>query len=94
MTRIQRERFSSIEEYEKQKGSYILDCSKMAHAKDDLVVLHPLPRVDEIAIEVDDDPRAMYFKQAKYGMFIRMALILTLLNMTDAHMNEGLLKKF
>lgn len=83
MTRIQRERFASAEEYEKQKGSYILDLTKMARAKDDLVVLHPLPRVDEIAIEVDDDPRAMYFKQAKYGMYIRMALILTVLENAD-----------
>ncbi|HCJ40146.1 aspartate carbamoyltransferase [uncultured Ruminococcus sp.] len=79
MTRIQRERFSSPEEYEKQKGCYILDNKKMSKAKDSMIVLHPLPRVDEIAIEVDDDPRAMYFKQAKYGMFVRMALILTML---------------
>lgn len=80
MTRIQQERFSSKEEYEKQKGAYILDKKKMALAPSDMIVLHPLPRVDEIAIEVDDDPRAMYFKQAKYGMYIRMALILTMLN--------------
>ncbi|MBP1533365.1 MAG: aspartate carbamoyltransferase [Ruminococcus sp.] len=79
MTRIQQERFASKEEYEKQKGFYILDKKKMANAKKDMIVLHPLPRVDEIAIEVDDDPRAMYFKQAKYGMYIRMALILTML---------------
>ena len=80
MTRIQQERFSSKEEYESQKGCYILDKHKMLKAKSDLIVLHPLPRVDEIAIEVDDDRRAMYFKQAKYGMYIRMALILTILN--------------
>lgn len=80
MTRIQKERFSSEEEYQSQKGNYILDHRKMLKAKQDMIVLHPLPRVDEIAIEVDDDERAMYFKQAKYGMFVRMALILTVLN--------------
>ena len=79
MTRIQRERFASEEEYQTQKGGYILDHEKMLKAKSDLIVLHPLPRVDEIAIEVDDDHRAMYFKQAKYGMYVRMALILTIL---------------
>lgn len=79
MTRIQRERFSSEEDYEKQKDVYRLDRAKMRKAKSDLCVLHPLPRVDEIAIEVDDDPRALYFKQAKYGMYVRMALILTVL---------------
>ncbi|MBR1739592.1 MAG: aspartate carbamoyltransferase [Ruminococcus sp.] len=83
MTRIQQERFASREEYEKQKGCYILDTKKMAAAKDDMIVLHPLPRVDEIEIAVDDDPRAMYFKQAKYGMYIRMALILTMLEGGD-----------
>lgn len=80
MTRIQQERFSSPEEYQKQKGCYILDKKKMSKAKKDMIVLHPLPRVDEIAVEVDDDERAMYFKQAKYGMYIRMALILTMLD--------------
>ena len=79
MTRIQRERFASEEEYQAQKGCYILDHEKMLKAKSDLIVLHPLPRVDEIAIEVDDDSRAMYFEQAKYGMYVRMALILTIL---------------
>ncbi len=79
MTRIQAERFNSQEEYEAQKDVYCLDKSKMKKAKSDLCVLHPLPRVDEIAIEVDDDPRALYFKQAKYGMYVRMALILTIL---------------
>lgn len=83
MTRIQAERFASKEEYEAQKGCYILDKAKMAKAKEDMIVLHPLPRVDEIAIEVDDDKRAMYFKQAKYGMYIRMALILSILNGED-----------
>ena len=79
MTRIQRERFSSPEEYDKQKNVYCLDREKMLKAKKDLIVLHPLPRVDEIAIDIDDDPRALYFKQAKYGMYVRMALILTIL---------------
>ncbi|MBP3272236.1 MAG: aspartate carbamoyltransferase [Ruminococcus sp.] len=79
MTRIQQERFASREEYLAQKGAYILDKAKMDKAKPDMIVLHPLPRVDEIAIEVDDDPRAMYFEQAKYGMYIRMALIYTIL---------------
>lgn len=80
MTRIQKERFASEEEYQSQSGNYILDTRKLSMGKPDLIVLHPLPRVDEIAIEVDDDPRAMYFKQAKYGMYIRMALILTIIN--------------
>lgn len=79
MTRIQRERFASEEEYEKEKNVYILNNEKLKSAKSDLKILHPLPRVDEIAIEVDDDPRALYFKQAKYGVYVRMALILTLL---------------
>ena len=79
MTRIQQERFASREEYEAQKGCYILDTKKMSLAKPELIVLHPLPRVDEIEIAVDDDSRAMYFKQASYGMYIRMALILTVL---------------
>lgn len=79
MTRIQQERFSTPEEYMRQKGKYILDKKKMKKAKPDMAVLHPLPRVDEIAIEVDDDERAKYFEQAKYGMYIRMALILTIL---------------
>ena len=80
MTRIQKERFASEEEYHAQSGNYILDTRKLSMGKPDLIVLHPLPRVNEIAIEVDDDPRAMYFKQAKYGMYIRMALILTVIN--------------
>ncbi|MBQ7003266.1 MAG: aspartate carbamoyltransferase [Oscillospiraceae bacterium] len=79
MTRIQRERFASEEEYFAQKDTYILTTKKMQLAKPDMIVLHPLPRVDEIEVPVDDDPRAMYFKQAKYGMYIRMALILTML---------------
>jgi len=79
MTRIQRERFASKEEYLCQKDTYVLDTKKMSHAKDDLIVLHPLPRVDEISVDVDDDSRALYFKQAKYGVYIRMALIITML---------------
>lgn len=79
MTRIQRERFTSDEEYKKQKDVYCLNHEKMLKGKSDLIVLHPLPRVDEIAMEVDDDPRALYFKQAKYGMYVRMAIILTVL---------------
>lgn len=80
MTRIQRERFSSDAEYEKQKDVYVLDNFKLLRAKKDCIVMHPLPRVDEIAVEVDDDPRALYFKQAEYGVYIRMALILTVLS--------------
>ncbi len=80
MTRIQRERFDSAEEYEKQKGVYRLTKEKMALAKSDMIVMHPLPRVDEIDVEVDDDPRAKYFAQANYGMYVRMALILSTLN--------------
>lgn len=79
MTRIQRERFFNEEDYIRLKDSYILDAAKMELAKKDMMVLHPLPRVNEIAVEVDDDPRALYFKQAKYGMFVRMALIMKLL---------------
>lgn len=85
MTRIQRERFSSEEEYESQKDVYRLDHAKMLKAKSDMCVLHPLPRVDEIAVEVDDDPRALYFKQAKYGMYVRMALIMTILKDKTAY---------
>lgn len=78
MTRIQRERFGTEEEYNAQKGCYILDTEKLSMAKTYLKILHPLPRVDEIAVEVDDDSRAIYFKQAVYGMYARMALILLL----------------
>ena len=83
MTRIQRERFASPEEYESQKSIYVLDAEKMKKAKEDMIILHPLPRVDEIAVEVDDDPRACYFKQAVYGMYGRMALIMLLLEDKD-----------
>lgn len=80
MTRIQKERFSSPEEYASQKDVYILDKKKLSLSKPNLKVMHPLPRVDEITMEVDSDPRAIYFKQASYGVFARMALILYLLN--------------
>lgn len=79
MTRIQRERFASEEEYLAEKDTYILDRKKMAKARPDMIVLHPMPRVDEIADDVDSDERALYFKQAKYGMYVRMALIMTML---------------
>ncbi len=80
MTRVQQERFFNEEEYLRMKGFYILDGEKMKLAKDDMLVLHPLPRVNEISVEVDEDERAAYFRQAQYGVYIRMALILTLLN--------------
>jgi len=79
MTRIQKERFSSEEEYNAQKDVYVLDRNKLMKGKHDLAVLHPLPRVDEISIDVDEDPRALYFVQAKNGVYVRMALILTIL---------------
>lgn len=81
MTRVQRERFFNEEDYIRLKDTYILDMEKLEWAKKDMMVLHPLPRVNEIAVEVDADPRAMYFKQAKYGMYIRMALIMSLLGL-------------
>ncbi len=83
MTRIQKERFFNEEEYIRLKDSYILDAAKMKLAKEDMLVLHPLPRVNEIAVEVDDDPRAAYFKQVQYGMYARMALIMTLLGLAE-----------
>ena len=79
MTRVQKERFFNEEDYVRLKNYYILDKEKMKLAKDDMYVLHPLPRVNEISVEVDSDPRAAYFKQAQYGVYVRMALILTLL---------------
>ena len=81
MTRVQRERFFNEEDYIRLKDFYILNKAKMAKAKDDMLVLHPLPRVNEISVEVDDDPRAVYFKQALYGKYVRMALIITLLGL-------------
>ena len=79
MTRVQKERFFNEEDYVRMKDFYILDKAKMELAKPDMYILHPLPRVNEIAVEVDDDPRAAYFKQAQYGVYVRMALILMLL---------------
>lgn len=81
MTRVQRERFFNEEDYVRLKDSYILDVEKMNMAKEDMIVLHPLPRVNEISYDVDNDERAVYFKQAKYGMFVRMALIAKLLGL-------------
>lgn len=80
MTRVQRERFFNEEDYVRLKDFYVLDKAKMELAKKDMLVLHPLPRVNEISVEVDDDPRAAYFKQVQYGVYVRMALILILLD--------------
>jgi aspartate carbamoyltransferase catalytic subunit len=79
MTRVQRERFFNEEDYIRLKDTYVLNREKMELGKKDLIVLHPLPRVNEIAVEVDDDPRAAYFRQAKYGMYVRMALLSSIL---------------
>ena len=81
MTRVQKERFFNEEDYVRLKDFYILDSAKLSRARPDMLVLHPLPRVNEISVEVDDDPRAAYFKQAQYGVYVRMALILTLLGL-------------
>ena len=83
MTRVQRERFFNEEDYIRLKDFYILDKAKMEPAKKDMLVLHPLPRVNEISVEVDDDPRAVYFKQVQYGVYVRMALIATLLELPE-----------
>ena len=83
MTRVQRERFFNEEDYIRLKDSFILDSEKMKLARDDMYVLHPLPRVNEISTDVDNDPRAVYFKQAKFGVYVRMALIITLLGLKD-----------
>ena len=82
MTRVQRERFFNEEDYIRLKDSFILDAEKMKYARKDMYVLHPLPRVNEIATEVDDDPRAVYFKQAEFGVYVRMALIMALLGLS------------
>lgn len=82
MTRVQKERFFNEEDYVRLKDFYILDAVKMELAKPDMLVLHPLPRVNEISVEVDDDPRAVYFKQVLYGRYVRMALITTLLELS------------
>lgn len=79
MTRVQKERFFNEEDYVRLKDYYILDAEKMELAKKDMIVLHPLPRVNEISVDVDNDPRAVYFKQVQYGVYVRMALLLTLL---------------
>ncbi len=81
MTRVQRERFFNEEDYIRLKGYYILTKEKLEKAKSDMLILHPLPRVNEISVDVDNDPRAAYFEQARYGVFVRMALILTLLEL-------------
>lgn len=81
MTRVQRERFFNEEEYLRLKDTYILDSNKLNLAKDDMIILHPLPRVNEIAVEVDSDPRAKYFDQMRMGMFVRMALVIRLLGL-------------
>lgn len=85
MTRVQKERFFNEEDYVRMKNFYVLDAKKMTIAPKDMLILHPLPRVNEISTEIDNDPRAAYFKQVKYGVYVRMALILTLLNV---HVNE------
>ncbi len=82
MTRVQKERFFNEEDYIRLKDSFILDAAKMRYAREDMLVLHPLPRVNEISTEVDDDPRAVYFRQAQLGVYVRMALIMTLLGVT------------
>ena len=86
MTRVQRERFFNEDEYLRMKNFYILDAEKMQLAKPDMYVLHPLPRVNEISVEVDDDPRAAYFKQVQNGVYVRMALILTLLGIDTSNL--------
>ncbi len=93
MTRIQRERFSSEEEYYQLKDSYILDREKMQQAKKDMIVLHPLPRINEITCEVDSDPRACYFLQAQYGMYVRMALIVSFLGVLNGQSEPSAIKQ-
>lgn len=88
MTRVQRERFFNEEDYIRLKDSFILDNNKMSYANKDMLILHPLPRVNEIATEVDNDPRAVYFKQAQYGVYLRMALIMTLLEIPEPEEKE------
>ena len=83
LTRVQKERFFNEEDYIRLKNSYILTSEKMALAKPEMAVLHPLPRVNEIALDVDNDPRAAYFEQVQNGVYIRMALIMTLLGLAD-----------
>jgi aspartate carbamoyltransferase catalytic subunit len=83
MTRVQKERFFNEEDYIRLKDTYILNSKKLSLAKEDMLVLHPLPRVNEIAVEVDEDPRAVYFKQAQFGVYVRMALIILLLRESE-----------
>ena len=83
MTRVQKERFFNEEDYIRLKDSYILTEEKLKNAKADMFILHPLPRVNEIAVEVDKDPRAAYFKQVQYGVYVRMALIMKLLEVKE-----------
>ena len=83
MTRVQQERFTDLDEYERVKDCFVLDAAKMRFAKQNMAVLHPLPRVNEITLEVDNDPRAAYFRQVQYGVYVRMAIILTLLGLTE-----------
>jgi aspartate carbamoyltransferase catalytic subunit len=83
MSRVQRERFVSEEEYLRLKDIYVLDAAKMEKAKPDAMILHPLPRVNEISVEVDQDPRAKYFEQAHYGMIVRMALLMKVLGVKE-----------
>jgi aspartate carbamoyltransferase catalytic subunit len=90
MTRIQKERFADVSEYNRLKGVYVLDREKLTTARRDMVVLHPLPRVDEISTDVDGDERAWYFKQAQFGVYARMALLIALLQLKD-FMGEDLL---
>lgn len=88
MTRVQKERFFNEDDYVRLKDSYILDTEKLKNAKSSLVIMHPLPRVNEIATEIDDDPRAMYFNQAQNGVYVRMALILVLLGIADGVLDK------
>ncbi len=94
MTRIQKERFESEEQYKAQSGLYILDKEKMDMAKSDMIVLHPLPRVDEITEEVDYDPRAMYFKQVQNGLYVRMALIMKMLEAREGEKESLDIEKY
>lgn len=89
MTRVQKERFFNEEDYIRLKDTYILNMEKLSLANDDMIVLHPLPRVNEIAVEVDRDKRAKYFEQAKYGMYVRMALIMKLLGVEEGGINQA-----
>lgn len=81
MTRVQKERFFNEDDYVRLKDSFILDGNKMKLAKDDMIIMHPLPRVNEIATEVDEDPRAHYFDQVRLGMYVRMALVMKILGL-------------